>query len=281
MKTMMAVSVMLLAASAAEARTQLELYGDYRNVLATEHLDGDPKEAKSRAEKLRREVQPESPLYLSLASGATDQAELRYASGTQQQYYCKGKGLVYAEATHGDGSSSKLAFIGGTRKMLNDSYSQMGDGQWTYELANSFRKPQRSQLWMTDGQPNGFDIIEVRALEGGTADKGVFDFFWQGDSHVDRHWSVNGTDVEPTRLFMALQYHLWGSPDLGYKLDFVPGKQDHISWTFHGHSGEIVVKSEREVAEHLAHFSYQDGAGQAYPVDDCYRVEVMITTDKS
>ena len=271
-------ALLFAAAPVTYARTDFELYGDARSALAAEHLHADATTARRLRHGVAREAQAGTPLASLVAQGETagsQEAALRYAAGTQEQYFCRGKGLVFAAGAHDDGSWSKLVLVDGRREMIGGSYAQMGDGQWTYELANSFRPAERSQLWMTDGHPQGFTIIEVRPRDATHTDKGVWDFSWD-DAHRSRGWSVNGNIVEPTRLFMAQHYHMWGGWDLGYRLKFAVGAKDELAWTFQDSSGLIEVTAAREVVEHLPAFRYQDAAGTNYDVDDCFHVTAKI-----
>jgi hypothetical protein len=276
------VTLGLGAGGAAFARTDFELYGDLRNALAAEHLRGDAAAAHQLRRGVAAEAKPGSSLAAMVASDETDatrQAALRYMSGTQQEYFCRGKGLVYAEGAHDDGAWSKLVLIDGKREMIDGSYAQMSDGQWTYELADSYRPAERSQLWMTDGSAHAYSIIEIRSVDPSHADKGVWDTRWSERS-TQRNWSVNGGGSgrrEPARLYMALHYQLWSGWDLGYKLAFVAGAKDEVVTAFHDRIGRIDVKAVREVVEHLPSFAYQDAAGTSYEAADCFRVQAKMT----
>jgi hypothetical protein len=277
---------LLSFATLAAARSSYDQMEDYRRALETQHIDGEPEKAKAETEELLKEVDPNSPVFPAIVrsnqelsgakEGDLDPAEVAFATGHKTEYYCKDKGLVYMEGQHNDGSWSKLVLVKSQREMIGDSYSQSSDGQWTFEMSNSFRAPTRSQLWQTYGKPNAFNIFEVRDNADGHTDKGSWDSSWEGDNHSSRYSVTSGGD-EPVRMHMALHYHLWGSNELGYSLKFEPGYKDRIKSEVHGSkSGRIPLQATRYVEEHLPSFTYEDSTGASYTADDCYKVTAAI-----
>jgi len=287
-KLLISISAFATFAGSSQARNQLEDFEDYRSFLETKHVKGDAQLAQNQLSRLVDRLPSGDFLKAHIVThdlaentATPDPDELAYATGRKKEYYCKGKGLVLAEGEHSDGNWSKLVLLSSVRRMDSDQYAIVQDGsQWIYELSNSFRQPAQSEVWQTYGRENAFNIMEVRRLDHGKVDQGSWDYQWSDGGFRSRH-SVTGEHLEPVRnLFMATQYHLWGSVHLGYDLKFEVGYKDINKWRANGDkSGNFPVLSEREVAKHYPELTVTDSTGADHIHSDCYRVDMTLTYD--
>ncbi len=279
----------LVAAGNSGAATPLAEADAFRGLLEAKHLNGKPQLARRAANDLYEQLPEGAPLRAQLAregfeaetNTAPDPAELAYATGLKNEFYCKDVGLVMAEGKHADGSVSRLLLVSNNRKVAPGSYALVENGsQWVYELSDSFRAPIRSEVWQTYGQANAFDLFEVRRKGEGAFDQGSWKAEWgPGSTHSDI--SVTGDDLEPVRsLFMAMQYALWGSYRLGLDVTFKEGTRDRVrSFAKGKRSGRFALLADRVVAEHLPVVAFDDADGGAHSYQDCFRVELKLRGD--
>jgi hypothetical protein len=277
-------SILLLTLFAADAFQDHE---HLREIMETKHLHGDEDAARQAAANLPddgdiAETVKEEGLD-QRAGKAPDPAELAYATGVKREIYCRGKGLVFADSEHADGSTSRLRLISESRSMAPEAYAQMhGGGQWIYEYGNKFREPTRSEVWQTWGKPNGFNIFEVRRHSQSKIDQGSWSAEWRGPENHGTHYSVNTSSApEPVNsLIMATQYQMWGSPRLGFDIDFRPRYKDSVHFNAIGRkSGRFILRADREITKHLETFAYKDAEGDGHGYDDCYELTLKIAAD--
>lgn len=261
---------------------------EVHKLLSKLYLDGKKQESGKLGFKIAKALPQNSPFQSVVrdaidASSTSEQIdsekkkEIYFATGEKSEIYCRGVGLVHMEGRHNNGTASKLILIKNNRGTKKDQYAIMGDSaEWSYELENAYRPASISELYQPYGRQNAFDIIEIRKKKSGHADKGYWSYQW-GDKNSRSNHSINGSPKEPTRMYMALQYHIWGSPELGYTLKFEQGYEDQkTGFTSASTSGRINLKSKRKVTEHLPSFSYKDSKGKEYSYNDCWQVESSI-----
>ena len=109
----------------------------------------------------------------------------------------------------------------------------------------------------------------------------AWDHSWvAADGTFKSRHSINGTELEPVHsMFMALQFHLWGSNKLGYDLNFEVGARDANMIGAQRRNGRFPLLSDRVVAAHLPDVVYQDADGNSHSYSDCYRVDLTIKYD--
>jgi hypothetical protein len=78
---------------------------------------------------------------------------------------------------------------------------------------------------------------------------------------------------------MAQQFQMWGSWDMGFKIDFTVGKVDRLQHRITGIPDDVYVVADRKVTAHLPTFVYKDASGTEYANSDCFQVDLEITQD--
>ena len=227
---------------------------------------------KSRVEQLLGQLNEGKPHF------PLDKA-IPYATGTKDEVYCKGVGLVHLLAKHNDKTESTVKLIRNNRTIDKDSYNVVTGGDWTYQVDTGYREAKNSRVWMDRASIDSYKMREVRALGRGHSDRGRYKGKWK---EGDRSFSYHGTgDVkEPVPLFLASDFHLWGAWDLGFKIEFRKGFTDKMNGRESGAPKDIVLKTTRTVKEKMPSFSFKDVSGRSYTYNDCYRVQSVIELDR-
>lgn len=277
----------LLSALVANAN-DLDKMKTYNEIQRLINVQGDKNTALDLAKKLRSQMSKEDKLYseidsliIYLKDGNPNyplEKAIQFATGTKDEIYCKGVGLVYLIANHNDGTTSELKLISSSRKFIND-YSIVKTGDWVYELDTGYRDPVKSDSWLESSTESSFKFSELRKRTKNEVDKGTWQASWAAkDKKYNYHTS--GDTPEPLPIYMANDFHLWGSYDLGFKIKFKVGSKDQLSGFESGAPKDIILKTNREVTEKLAHFEYKDAAGVSYKHADCFKVKNDIQLDK-
>jgi len=276
-------------ATTATAETRFEQMEKFREIQRLEHVEGDRDRALDSAQRLLSQVPRQDPLYIDLQTVIARldkadsknrlQAAINYVTGKKSEIYCRNVGLVEITGEHNDGAKSRLILVRGSRNM-NQTYSRMTAGDWSYELSNDYRKPMNSDLFAT-GTAQSYKISEIRELPNSRFDKGIYRASWSGTnagSNVWNSYATNGETLEPAPMYMATDYHLWGNVDAGFLIDFKVGSESRgSSREPSGSLKEIVLNSTRTVSDHLPTHRYTDSKGKSHEFNDCYRVRYTIT----
>ena len=281
MKKMM---LLMLVTVMANGMDSIDLTHKYQKAVEAIEIDKDYVRGKAILEEVFSKIDNDSPIfkdvynsYMSIIGMKGDdqlQDAIKFATGRKIEAYCKNVGLVFAKVWHNDETISRLFLIDGKRKMEKDSYAIALDGNWTYQLSTGYRKPTSSTVWINNASSNNYDVQEVRQREDGE-DRGKWKASWQGSSFSNSS-STKRNAIEPIPMFMAVDYHAFGSKDLGYRINFEEGSTDQI----HGHEstfnhGKIKIISDRKVAKHYDNYRVRVD-GKPYSYKDCYQVESTI-----
>lgn len=266
----------------------LKLSQDFQKALDTYHVEKDKEEAIDLMEEIMENVTTDHPkfgeMYQTLLEfkGVEVQEQLtkaiNFVTGSKDEYYCKNIGLVLINATHNDGTESKLVLTDSSR-VAPSSYAVMREGRWTYALDTGYREPIESELWINEASRNNFNVEELRTRKNGK-DKGHWKYQWS-HSKKSRNRSAStssdGNGKEPVPMYMALDYHLWGADDLGYGIKFEVGATESFrseKGTFS--SNGIKLKTERKVVEHLDKLTVKDFSEKERTYQDCFKVNSKI-----
>lgn len=201
---------------------------------------------------------------------------VKFVTGKKEEVYCKGAGLVHMQGFHNDGTKSELRLISHSRKM--DSYAVMNKGDWIYELDTDYREPIKSDSWLQESTNSSFKMKEFRRLKNEKFEEGVWTSKWDKKSD-SLSYQTNGDTPEPIPMFLANDYHLWGSPDLGYKINFKVGATDKIASHEQGPPKTIYMKGVRTVEKKLDNYDYKESNGTSHSYKDCFLVVSKIELD--
>ena len=216
--------------------------------------------------------------YLDL-KGISTNVELNrgvaFATGVKVELFCRGIGLVQADISHNDGAKTQLKLVGGRFEYDTEKYSVMTKGHRKYELTNPYHDKDKSEVWINESHAQKFDILELRKSKRGT-EKGE----WFGGKRNDR-FSVSVAQYtfshEPVDIHFAMDYQLFGPPDMGYEIEFIEGKTQQMTHVI-GATGEnrILLNSIRTVKSLVDEVRFNDVDGSSYVYSDCFEVETKI-----
>jgi hypothetical protein len=122
-------------------------------------------------------------------------------------------------------------------------------------------------------------VTETRQRPDKKWDKGVFIASWT-DGKFSSSYSTNGDVSEPSPMFLATDFQLWGNADLAYLLTFKLGHEGHSHNHDRAAGKGVDLKSSRKVNEHFATYATTDSKGQTHNYKDCFRVDYKIELDK-
>lgn len=280
------IGLMTLAVASAVAATSFDRANTLKEGLKLHHVDGKKEEAAQLAIKLAQipnnEPFIQGALQEELRSldnptlSSNLDKDLKFVTGSKTEIYCEGKGLVEMSGEHGDGSTSHLVLLRSNRKLLSGSYSQIESGDWTYELTNSYRRPSVSEFWMLGGTTSSYHIKEVRNKQNGKADSGDFSANWSG-TKSSNNFTAKGEGAEPMHSYMALDFQIWGNPDLGYRTKFEPDSQFTSEQTYTTSTKLVTIKSERTTGAPIAESSIKDSQGVSHLYRNCFPVKYQIS----
>jgi hypothetical protein len=283
------IGLMTVAVGTAVAATSFDRANVLKDELKLHHVDGKKDEAARLATKLastgNNEPFVQGALQEELRGLDTDvttsslDKEVKFLTGSKTEMYCEGQGLVEMTGEHKDGSTSHLVLVRSNRKLLPDTYSDVESGDWTYELTDSYRRPSISELWMITGSPSSFHVKEVRNRPNGKADSGDFSSSWT-PTKTSASFGSQGEGAEPVHTYMALDFHLWGNTDLGYKIKFEPGTEQSQEWSYTGSTKNIHIESVRTVGEKLALYKVKDSQSTEHEFKSCFPVTYQISLKK-
>ncbi|MGE3680096.1 MAG: AgmX/PglI C-terminal domain-containing protein [Bdellovibrionales bacterium] len=270
--TAAAVMFVTVASTSRARASSLEKMDTFREALRRKHVaglkEGPPSDERSR---------PSDDMSRALG----------FATGKKTEIYCRGEGLVGLETRHNDGSWARVVLVSSNREMRRRSYNMMAKGDWVYELSSTFRKPMQSQLWIVASTKNSYNIKENRNHPNGKSDTGSFQASWS-DHRDDESFNSQGGDIpegfaatperthEPLPWYMALDYHLWGNSDLGYRISFDTGFTDSRDLRIRSMTKDFTIRSSRRVGERLPTYETKDSGGAAVSYNDCYPVNYEI-----
>lgn len=279
------ITVTLLAVGMNVFANGLDVAHRYQDAMDAHKVEQNTEKAKVILEDVLGDISNDHPLFEDIYKSyldysgvkASDDLEkaIKFATGRKEEAYCKGVGLVFSKAFHNDGTISRL-FLGESKRTLGkDSYSVMYDGRWTYQLDTEYREPIKSEVWINSADENHYDIQELRNTPKGR-DKGKWTAKWR-DGSFSNSFSTKGSVKEPIPMYMAVDYQAWGTPDLGYRIDFKVGNAQKTSShepTF-GH-GRILLNGERTVKKKLKFYKTRDFDQKVRKYNDCFLVETKI-----
>ncbi|OQW46297.1 MAG: hypothetical protein A4S09_16420 [Proteobacteria bacterium SG_bin7] len=277
----------LLGCLQLKAESEFNKNEAYLEIQKLMNVQGDKQPALELAKALFKKLDEKDRLYpeiknliVYLGDGnptfPLDKA-IKFVTGKKEEVYCKDAGLVYLKGLHNDGTKSELKLVSNSRKM-DGSYAIMKKGDWVYELDTEYRDPVKSDSWLEESTNTSFKLKEFRRLKNEKFDEGVWTSKWDGKSN-SLSYQTNGDTPEPIPMFMANDYHLWGSPDLGYKIQFKVGATDKISSHEQGPPKTIYMKGVRTVEKKLDTFDYSEANGKKYSFKDCFLVVSKIELD--
>jgi hypothetical protein len=288
-KELFIITTLVLGFASAVATTSFDRVTALKDVLELRHVDGKKDEAAALATKLaansNNEPFVQGPLQEELAgldasvSDTSLEKSVNFITGKKTELYCEGQGLVEMSGEHNDGSTSHLVLVRTNRVLLPGSYSQVESGDWAYELSDSYRRPAVSELIMVGGGANSYNLKELRTKTNGKTDSGEFSANWSGNKITSRARSV-GEGPEPMGNYMAMDFHLWGNNDLGYKVKFEPGFRDSHESSQATATKEIILSSDRTVGELMPEAQVTDSKGEVHSFKNCYPVKYQITMKK-
>ncbi len=260
----------------------------FREVQTLTHIAGQKKQALQLGDKLLTQLDKSDPLFQplneltnSLNDGnptyPLDKA-VKFATGTKVEIYCRGQGLVHLIGNHNDGTKTEVKLIASNRKM-GQEFAYITGGDWLYEMFTGYRTLTRSESWLDTSTSSSYSIQEFRKRAGGEFDEGKGTAQWQ-NGHVQNSYHTKGETHEPLPLYMANDFHLWGSYDLGFKIQFKLGYKDEMQARERGSTKVIVLKTKREVIEKLESYDFTDSERKTHLFQNCYKVKSNIDLDK-
>lgn len=275
----------ILVNSNAFALNDYDLSRSYMEVLKEKHLNGNVQNARKLAQDQLQRLPNDSEIANNFAAEAYEErdglpqlliAKVKFLEGTKKEVYCKNLGLVHMEGNHQDGTKSSLrirdyAIIG-----QSGDYATRTAGNWVFELTNGYRRNTPSNVVLVSGTSNSYELLEMRRHGQGEIDVGDYKFRLEGEKEK-HNYHTRGEVLEPWPMYMATDFQLWGSPDLGLKLKFFPGYKDVNESTQSGNGYRIFLRSERKVGNHLATYSFVDSTGGSSSFEDCFPVETKIS----
>lgn len=263
----------------------LDVAHRYQDAMEAHKVDQNNEKAKLILEEVLGDISNDHPLFNDVYKSYLDysgvqksddlEKAIKFATGRKEETYCKDIGLVFSKGFHNDGTISRLFLGEGKRTLGKHSYSVMNEGRWTYLLDTEFREPIKSEVWINSADKNHYDIQELRNTPKGK-DKGKWTAKWKEGSFSTSFHS-KGSVKEPIPMYMAMDYQAWGTPDLGYRINFKVGdsqKTNSNESTF-GH-GRLLLTGERTVKKKLKFYTTKDFDQKVRKYNDCYLVETNI-----
>jgi hypothetical protein len=282
------IIIFLAVTSTALAGNRFDQMEAYREIQRLMLIEGQNRPALELAMQLLEQLDQKDDLYKEvkeimrqLGDGnpqfPLDKA-IKFATGRKDEIFCKNIGLVFLEARHNDGTVSTVRLINSNRE-LGGTYSLIENGSWVYELDTEYREPIRSESWLDEATDHSYKMKEVRNRGEGRIDHGKWTRSWNknGDSGS---YSTRGETPEPLPMHLANDYPLWGTYDMGFKIQFSVGFKDKVSDRQTGAPKAILLKTEREVVAKLLKFAYTDAKGNNHEYPDCFKVRSIIQLDR-
>lgn len=283
------IGLMTLAVASAIGATSFDRANALKEELKLNHVDGNKEAATRLATKLAQASGTEPFIQGALQEelrgldtpvmNKNFEQAVKFVTGTKTEFYCAGQGLVEMSGEHDDGSTSHLVLTRSNRKMVNNSYSQIEAGDWAYELTNSYRRPTLSELWLVTSSPSSYHVKESRSKSDGKSDTAEYAASWS-KNHQTNSFGSQGGGPEPLPVYMAIDFHVWGNTDMGYRIKFEPGATDSRFTGVHGAAREIELNSERTVGELLLTHKVKDSQGVEREYKNCFPVRYKITLHK-
>lgn len=282
LKTLAALAAYFTLSSAA-ANTRFEQMETFREIQTLVHVENERNAALELARQLLTTLEQNDELYgqvsnLLEAEEKRDRFPLekavKFATGKKEEIYCKDQGLVHLIAFHNDGTESTVKLVQSNREM-GGTYNHLKSGDWVYEFDTGYRDPVLSQSWVEKSSEQSYIIRELRENDEGQIDKGRWEAEWSEDGR-GRSFSTSGKSLEPLPWYLGNDYHLWGSWDLGFKLEFKVGYRDEMRSKVSSTKKRFFLKTDRLVSEYLENFGFHDSKKIFYSFEDCYKVESNI-----
>ncbi len=281
-------TVFLMISSAAMAGNQFDHMEAFREIQRLIKVEDQKKPALELAKQLQEQLDKDDDLYKDVSLLVTQLGKgnpnfpldkaIKFATGQKDEIFCKNVGLVFQEGRHNDGTISTLKLISSNRD-LGGTYSQIKSGDWIYEFDSEYRDPVNSESWLDESTDHSYKMREFRRKENGRFDDGKWSVSWYGTGYSSST-STHGESFEPLPMYMANDYAMWGTYDMGFKIKFEVGYKDQVKDRQNGSSKIIVLATDREVIEKLPKYSYQDAAGGFHEYPDCFKVRSDIKLDK-
>jgi hypothetical protein len=261
---------------------ELDIAHRYQQALENRH---DKSQTIEQMEGILADASNTHPLFDTIyrtyldIKGISTNVELNrgvaFATGIKVETFCRGIGLVKSDISHNDGAKTKLRLVGGRFDFNTEKYSVMNKGHRKYELTNPYHDIDKSEVWINISNAKKFDILELRKSKRGT-EKGE----WFG-SKLPERFSVSiaqkSYSHEPVHSYFAMDYQLFGTPDMGYEIEFIEGKTQQLGHAI-GATGKnrILLNSVRTVKSSVDEVRLSDADGGRYVYKDCFEVETTI-----
>ncbi len=277
--------IILLILSLRLYANDLEHGYKYQHAIEEYKIEQNRTKAKIELEDVLSSMSSDHPLFNDVYASYLEVSDVKtsdelknaisFATGRKEEAYCKDIGLVFLKAFHNDNSISRVFLTDNNRHLEQDSYSIIESGNWMYQLGNAYRKPMKSELWINSANSSHFDMEELRKTKKGR-DQGKWTASWKAGSFMNSFHS-SGSVKEPIPMYMANDYHAWGTPDLGYQIVFKVGDTQEFTTkesTFN--HGRIILKSTRTVISQHNIFKTRDFDHKLKVYKNCYLVETKI-----
>ena len=151
----------------------------------------------------------------------------------------------------------------------------MNGGRYKYVLTTGYRQKTESEAWINSGNANHYDLEELRIHDDGR-DTGKWSAKFSPGSMRSRY-STRGNVKEPIPMFMANDYHAWGTRDLGYQIKFKVGETDNQDAHENAFgSKRILLQTKRVVRRHTPTYTVQMRGQEPMVYKDCFIVESTI-----
>ncbi|MCH1923858.1 hypothetical protein L9G74_11540 [Shewanella sp. C32] len=277
------ISLGLLFIAGLAQAGELDIAHRYQQILENRH---EKAQTIQQLEGILADVSNDHPLYKDIYStylnvkGVNPNDELNLAvaftTGNKVETFCRGIGMVKATLNHNDGTETTLLLTGGKRVLEKDQYAIADSGRWQYQLNNRYHDNVTSEVWINQSNSKRYDIEEQRKSSQGI-EKGS----WVG-AKVDGHFDVSVAQKyfskEPVGMSFAMDYQTWGTPDLGYNIDFIQGSKQTLSSAVNlwDQDKAILLNSVRTVSAAVKTVNVESADGGRYMYGDCYNVETSI-----
>jgi hypothetical protein len=283
----------LMLSSRVWAVEALETWDAYKDHLVALHLDNDRPSADKYLDQVRLKTRKSSSDLSEFAYGSKSESNrvddskiqkaIDFLTGSKQEIYCKNVGLVEIKGKHNDGTKSHLVLLNSNR-VINDSYANIKDGNWVYELSSDYRSAAISDSWVISSADHSYLMKERREqLDSKNPDTGRYEASWRADgSKHSNSFSTHGEVFEPYPMYMANDYHVWGgNVSLGRMIEFKVGSKKEISKiSQRGFGLEILLKSKQTVSKKLPTVSVESSNGRIANYQDCFQVDYEIQFDR-
>ncbi len=280
MKKLAALTLVVMAGFT--QANELDIAHRYQQALENRH---DKSQTIEQLEGILADSSNTHPLFDNIyrtyleVKGISTNVELNrgvaFATGSKVETFCRGIGLVKSDINHNDGAKTQLRLVGGRFDFNNEKYSVMNKGNRKYELTNPYHDVDKSEVWINESSTQKFDILELRKSKRGT-EKGE----WFGGKLNDR-FSVSIAQKtyshEPIHSYFAMDYQLFGTPDMGYEIEFIEGNTQQLTHAI-GATGKnrIMLNSTRTVKSPVDEVRNEDTDGASYIYKDCFDVQTTI-----